>query len=104
MVAAVQFAHDLLDVHWAAGGHLGLLLLCLLVQDDGVDARLALSSVLLQLRVPVGGGTGREDVALMLCLCFIDDLQAAAGRSDSRTRPGVLLNSKNAEDIFVILA
>lgn len=44
-----EFAHNLCDVD--VGGHLGLLLLLLLLQDDGAQAGLPVLGVVLQLSI-----------------------------------------------------
>jgi len=44
-----EFAHDLSDVDGGVGGHLGLLLLLLLPDDDGAETGTSVSGILLQL-------------------------------------------------------
>lgn len=46
-----EFAHDLCDVNRGTGGHLGLLLLLLLPDDDGTETGPSVSCILLQLGV-----------------------------------------------------
>ena len=55
-----EFAHDLRDVN--VGGHLGLLLLLPLLQDDGAQAGLPVLGVVLQLSI-----TGRQKPNIFDC-------------------------------------
>lgn len=49
LLLPVDLAHHGFDIHWSGGsGSLGFFLLFLLPEDDGVDARAPVESILLQ--------------------------------------------------------
>lgn len=54
-----EFAHDLCNVNWGVGSHLGPLLLLLLPDDDGAETGPSVPGVLLQLDF-TGGNKKRE--------------------------------------------
>lgn len=53
-----EFAHDLCNVNWGVGGHLGPLLLLLLPDDDGAKTGPPVPGILLQLHFTEGNEKG----------------------------------------------